>query len=236
MAFRLEASFGCGFDRHSRAAVASCTISTMFLRWFSYITSYKDCGLNLNKKYFYFSGIRNGSHPRTFITLLFGTVLGFMFATFITSSTVRVNPWLPEHFHHRDTPIVASDPHTGNDLRDAFGPEQDVGKHASNEEVHAHENSSLSQQLQREVRVLCWIMTNPTNHKQKAVHVKRTWGSRCNKLVFMSTVADPLINSVALPVSEGRNNLWAKTKEAFKYIYENHLDEADWFMKADDDT
>uniref|UniRef100_A0A2M4CJC7 Glycoprotein-N-acetylgalactosamine 3-beta-galactosyltransferase 1 n=1 Tax=Anopheles darlingi TaxID=43151 RepID=A0A2M4CJC7_ANODA len=181
-------------------------------------------------------GLRNGNHPRTFITLLFGTVVGFMFATFLTSSTVKVNPWLPEYYHHRDAPPVASDPHTGNELRDAFGPEKDVGKHASNEEVHAHENSSLSQQLQREVRVLCWIMTNPTNHKQKALHVKRTWGNRCNKLVFMSSVADPLIDSVALPVGEGRNNLWAKTKEAFKYLYKNHLDDADWFMKADDDT
>ncbi|ETN65138.1 hypothetical protein AND_003101 [Anopheles darlingi] len=147
-----------------------------------------------------------------------------------------LNPWLPKCFHYRNAPPVASDPHTGNELRYAFGPEKDVGKHASNEEVHAHENSSLSQQLQREVRVLCWIMTNPTNHKQKALHVKRTWGNRCNKLVFMSSVADPLIDSVALPVGEGRNNLWAKTKEAFKYLYKNHLDDADWFMKADDDT
>jgi hypothetical protein len=96
-------------------------------------------------------------------------------------------------------------------------------------------NETLADKLFNDVRILCWIMTTPENHKSKASFVKNTWGKRCNKLLFMSTKVDPELGSIALPVKEGRNTLWDKTKNAFQYIYKHHIDDADWFLKADDD-
>ncbi|KAL1494987.1 hypothetical protein ABEB36_010483 [Hypothenemus hampei] len=97
-------------------------------------------------------------------------------------------------------------------------------------------NSTVARELQNEIKILCWIMTGPKTHQTKAKHVKATWGKKCNILLFMSTKEDPSLPTVVLPVIENRDNLWGKTKEAFKYVYKHYFDQADWFYKADDDT
>ncbi|KAH9512186.1 Glycoprotein-N-acetylgalactosamine 3-beta-galactosyltransferase 1-B [Bulinus truncatus] len=86
------------------------------------------------------------------------------------------------------------------------------------------------------VRVLVWVMTSPDSHATKAKAVKETWGKRCHILLFFSSKDDPLLPVIGLNVSEGRDHLSAKTLKAFQYVYKLYFDEADWFMKVDDDT
>lgn len=107
----------------------------------------------------------------------------------------------------------------------------------NDDDVHAIENRTLATVLFQEVRVLCWILTTPNQHRTRAIHVKRTWGKRCNRIIFMSTRPDITINAIALNVSsDSVGNTWAKTKRAFQYIYQHHRNDADWFLKADDDA
>ncbi|KAH3716116.1 glycoprotein-N-acetylgalactosamine 3-beta-galactosyltransferase 1-like [Dreissena polymorpha] len=104
-------------------------------------------------------------------------------------------------------------------------------------DTHAHnDEDEEARRLEKEVRVLCWVMTSPQNLESKATHVRRTWARRCNKLLFISSVTNETFPTIGIDVPEGRDHLTAKTMKAFKYIFEHHMDDADWFMKADDDT
>ncbi|EDW87454.1 glycoprotein-N-acetylgalactosamine 3-beta-galactosyltransferase 1 [Drosophila yakuba] len=109
-------------------------------------------------------------------------------------------------------------------------------------ELKSHTNrtarwTELDIDLTEEVRVLCYVYTQPTNHKTQAKAVWETWGRRCNKLIFFSSRTDVnLSETVALPVSPNYRESWLKTKMALKYLHEHHLNEADWFLEADDET
>ncbi|XP_053311756.1 glycoprotein-N-acetylgalactosamine 3-beta-galactosyltransferase 1-like isoform X2 [Spea bombifrons] len=96
-------------------------------------------------------------------------------------------------------------------------------------------NSSVSEELSQKVRVLCWIMTGPVNLQTKAIHLKYSWTRHCNTTLFMSST-DSDFPTIGLGTKEGRDELYWKTIRAFHYIHEHYFDQADWFLKADDDT
>ncbi|XP_067677230.1 glycoprotein-N-acetylgalactosamine 3-beta-galactosyltransferase 1-like [Haliotis asinina] len=105
------------------------------------------------------------------------------------------------------------------------------------EDLHLlKDNDDVSKVLYQKEKVLCCILTSPKNLAVKARVVRDTWARRCNKVLFMSSVTNRKFPTIGLNVSEGREHLTAKTMQAFRYIYKNHFNDADWFMKADDDT
>ncbi|XP_069676451.1 glycoprotein-N-acetylgalactosamine 3-beta-galactosyltransferase 1-like isoform X3 [Periplaneta americana] len=171
---------------------------------------------------------------RSFIlTLAIGITFGFSFAYILLSTTRSLEDF--SFFPARSAPNYM-DRHHHSDKEYNQGPDiSEMGGHGRDEQHHRGEDIE-AQKLAKKVRVLCWVMTNPKNHEKKARHVKATWGTRCNILLFMSTEDDESLPTIKLAVQEGRDYLWSKTKEAFLYVYKHHFEEADWFFKADDDT
>lgn len=73
---------------------------------------------------------------------------------------------------------------------------------------------TLAGVLSKNVRVFCWIMTQPKN-RARSIAVKETWAKRCNDYVFISSEDDASLPSLNASATEGRNTLWGKTKFGF---------------------
>ncbi|OCT92884.1 glycoprotein-N-acetylgalactosamine 3-beta-galactosyltransferase 1 [Xenopus laevis] len=101
---------------------------------------------------------------------------------------------------------------------------------------HLPEDGSVSEELSKKVRVLCWIMTGPSNLQTKTIHVKNSWTRHCNVALFMSSITDNQFPTTGLGTGEGRDKLYWKTIRAFHYVHKYYLNETEWFFKADDDT
>ncbi|KAK9407375.1 glycoprotein-N-acetylgalactosamine 3-beta-galactosyltransferase 1-A-like [Crotalus adamanteus] len=114
-----------------------------------------------------------------------------------------------------------------------------IAKSALVSSAHLHQtggDSSMADELYDKVRILCWVMTGPQNLEKKARHVNATWARHCNVVIFMSSVEDKNFPAVGLGTKEGRDQLYWKTIRAFHYVHQHHFEQADWFLKADDDT
>lgn len=166
--------------------------------------------------------------PQSFLYVVFGISIGLTISMLTSSmNSILWNNLIVRNDNHE---------HESFNIPGTDRGYTDDNEHQTNDSHHHHDDDTIANQLKKKVRVLCWIMTNPNNLQSKAKHVKHTWGKRCNVMLFMSSTTDPNFPTIGLNVSEGRDHLTGKTMRAFLYVYKNHFNDADWFMKADDDT
>ena len=89
---------------------------------------------------------------------------------------------------------------------------------------------------QTEKRVFCMVYTHSNAHKRVQA-ISETWGPRCDGFMAASNVTDLSIGAVDL-LHEGPemyNNMWLKVRSMFQYVYDNYLEEFDFFHIGGDD-
>ncbi|CAD7086041.1 unnamed protein product [Hermetia illucens] len=149
--------------------------------------------------------------------LCVGLLIGYCLAQFLFwSAREEEIKWWPSRAHFKSLSLISRE-------------------HANLSTIEAGTPAPVVK-VKNKNRILCWVMTAPANHQKKAKAVKETWGKRCDIFLLMSSAEDKDLGTVVLAVEEGRKNLWLKTRDAFKYVYDHYLNDADWFLKADDDT
>jgi glycoprotein-N-acetylgalactosamine 3-beta-galactosyltransferase len=85
-------------------------------------------------------------------------------------------------------------------------------------------------------RLLCWIPVKDAN--SPLVHrIWKSWGTRCDELIFISTTENLPWNVVIAPHVDGAAGLWNKVHAGWAYIATHYLDKGfDWYIKLDDDS
>jgi glycoprotein-N-acetylgalactosamine 3-beta-galactosyltransferase len=100
----------------------------------------------------------------------------------------------------------------------------------------------------KSVRICCLVATSPNKLLTRAQAVNATWGSRCDKLFFVTEL--PQMNMTLeekefakkIPIApldnikSGYDHLTQKSILAFVFVYKTYFNDFDWFVKADDDT
>jgi glycoprotein-N-acetylgalactosamine 3-beta-galactosyltransferase len=91
----------------------------------------------------------------------------------------------------------------------------------------------------RQIRIYCFILTSPQYFDTRARAVNLTWAPRCDKFSFISEYSNDTKGLLIAPIPNllsGRDHLTQKSTLALHYVYENFINDFDWFVKADDDT
>lgn len=104
--------------------------------------------------------------------------------------------------------------------------------------------------LYRPTRIVCAVPTIFPEHAQRWRRIAKTWGSLCDKLYFVIRESHPsppspqeipsnahiLYVNVTRTQSDGSRNIWEKSHRMWHKLFTDHINEAEWFLKVDDDT
>jgi glycoprotein-N-acetylgalactosamine 3-beta-galactosyltransferase len=98
------------------------------------------------------------------------------------------------------------------------------------------------------LRILCLVLTSPKTWFNRAKAVNATWGPRCDRYYFVTEPSSDKLSSEqkqiieSMPVAPipnitaGYDHLTRKSNLALLFAHDQHLNDFDWFVKADDDT
>ena len=125
------------------------------------------------------------------------TVVGWVFGSIFGLSVSLLTINLIQHpnykwsiLHKSDKSAFHGHAHSHRDLEDEVGPDDIVVFH-KNDSVHHHKDEDLvAREMAGRVRVLCWVMTQPENHRSK-VRWKKIQKQNIKKLLTINFLGSP---------------------------------------------
>eukprot|EP01084_Bolivina_argentea_P298354 514125_1 len=104
-------------------------------------------------------------------------------------------------------------------------------------------------------RIWCLVPTLYPRNSKNMHAISQTWGRHCTKVIFVLDDKLPIpkdlyielnqhannvellqLTNLQFPQSSTKRNIWDKVWKMWYYIYYYHINDAEWFLKIDDDT
>ena len=123
--------------------------------------------------------------------------------------------------------VCYAPPGEGEELKEGYESLKKIRQHI--------ETSSAS----RDVKLFCAIYTySPNSHLTDTI--SQTWGPRCDGMLYSSNVTDPMTGHVNMPSLGGWGfqylGIFQRVRVMMTYLYDNFLNEYDFFHFCGDDT
>ena len=111
--------------------------------------------------------------------------------------------------------------------------------HSNNDTVNNNTqyNETSSNRHHRSPRILCAVYTYSEGH-DRIKAILETWGRKCDGFLAASDKTDLTIGAINLlhKGEEKYGNMWQKIRSIYGYIYDNYLNDFDYFHFCGDDT
>mmetsp|Transcript_24808 Transcript_24808/g.35575 ORF Transcript_24808/g.35575 Transcript_24808/m.35575 type:complete len:493 (+) Transcript_24808:32-1510(+) len=87
-------------------------------------------------------------------------------------------------------------------------------------------------------KIFCAVYTHSEEHKSSLASIINTWAPQCDGFLASSNVTNITLAAVNIlhQGDEEYKNMWQKVRSTFAYIYDNYLEEYDYFHICGDDT
>lgn len=114
---------------------------------------------------------------------------------------------------------------------DGTSLENDDDYHNGEDLALDDDDEAVARSLSKTVRIVCCVFTSSGGRLDNAAQVLATWGSRCNKLFFVSDKND-IVGDVPIVQADRSSRIFG----AFDLMFRKDIEDADWFLQADDTT
>lgn len=147
----------------------------------------------------------------------------------------------PRHMKITKNSSLCLPPGEGLEGREGYSVLKTIRKYITQTKYELMNKSHVGKTSPYDVKLFCVVYTHaPPNGNVFTDAIQETWGKRCDGFLFASNESNPISGHSYIPSSSihgfGYKGMTQRTRAILAYIYDNFLEEYEYFHLCGDDT